>query len=126
MFSGDFSTTGQLFLMLAVFALGVLIGVVLVSKIMKVLLAKYRVVTYSAILGFIIGSIAVLFYNYNVFIYYESWAGKIIPEVSPILKPYIEIPLGILILVAAAALSYLLVRLSRKNKQPQEENIESL
>lgn len=116
MFSGDFSTTGQLFLMLGVFAIGVLIGVVLVSKIMKVLLAKYRVVTYSAILGFIIGSIAVLFYNYNVFIYYEAWAGKTIEEVSPILKPYNEIPLGIVILVAAAALSYLLVRLSRKNK----------
>ena len=120
MFSGDFSTTGQLFLMLFIFAIGVLIGVVLVSKIMKVLLAKYRVVTYSAILGFIIGSIAVLFYNYSVFIYYEAWAGKVIEEVSPALKPYVEIPLGIVILVAAAALSYLLVRLSRKSKQQEK------
>lgn len=120
MFSGDFSTTGQLFLMLFIFAIGVLIGVVLVSKIMKVLLAKYRVVTYSAILGFIIGSIAVLFYNYSVFIYYEAWAGKVIEEVSPALKPYVEIPLGIVILIAAAALSYLLVRLSRKGKQQEE------
>ena len=120
MFSGDFSTTGQLFLMLFIFAIGVLIGVVLVSKIMKVLLAKYRVVTYSAILGFIIGSIAVLFYNYSVFIYYEAWAGKVIEEVSPALKPYVEIPLGIVILIAAAALSYLLVRLSRKSKQQEE------
>ena len=120
MFSGDFSTTGQLFLMLFIFAIGVLIGVVLVSKIMKVLLAKYRVVTYSAILGFIIGSIAVLFYNYSVFIYYEAWAGKVIEEVSPALKPYVEIPLGIVILIVAAALSYLLVRLSRKSKQQEE------
>ena len=43
------------------FAFGVLIGVIVVSKLMDILLEKFYSYTYFAILGFIIGSIIFIF-----------------------------------------------------------------
>lgn len=114
---GNWSHCGQLFGMLGCFAVGVLIGVILVSKIMKVLLSKYRHETYFAIIGFVAGSIAVLFYNYEIFNYYLVWAGQTITGYNPALPIYIEMPLGFLLLIGCGALSYFLVRLSRKSQK---------
>ena len=50
----------QLIGMIGSFAIGCLIGVVIVSKIMNILLRKFHDVTYFAIIGFVIGKITVL------------------------------------------------------------------
>lgn len=49
------------FIILLPFAFGVLIGVIVVSKLMDILLEKFYSYTYFAILGFIIGSIIFIF-----------------------------------------------------------------
>ena len=99
------------------FAVGCVIGVVLISKLMSLLLKKFHDVTYFAIIGFILGSIAVLFFNYDIFNYYTVWAGRVVENIHPMMPIYIEIPVGIIILLGATALSYLLVRYNRNNKQ---------
>ncbi len=43
------------------FGIGVVIGIILVAKLIEYLLKKYEIITYYAILGFIISSIIVLF-----------------------------------------------------------------
>lgn len=115
------SNTGKLFGMLGCFALGVLIGVVLVGKIMSKLLEKHRTVTYFTIIGFIIGSFFVLFFNYNIYEYYLVWGGHASALVDPALKMYIEIPFGIGLLAVCAFLSYLLVYFSKRNSKNKQQ-----
>lgn len=123
---GHFENIGSLIGVVGCFGIGCLIGVILVSKIMSVLLKKHRISTFFAIIGFIIGSIFVLFFNYEIFNYYLVWAGQEIATIQPVWKIYVEIPVGIAILTVCAFLSYLLVRTEqkRKEKQGEEEKIE--
>ena len=106
--------------MIGCFGMGCLIGVILISKLMSILLAKFHDLTYFAIIGFILGSIVVLFFNYDIFNYYCVWGGATFENIHPIMPIYIEIPLGMLILVGAAFASYALVRYNRKNKNNSE------
>lgn len=106
--------------MIGCFGLGCLIGVVLISKLMSLLLKKYHDITYFAIIGFILGSIVVLFFNYDIFNYYQVWGGKVVENINPVMPIYIEIPAGLLILIGTMFLSYLLVKYNRKNNQNNE------
>ena len=108
--------------MIGCFGLGCLIGVVLISKLMSLLLKKYHDITYFVIIGFVIGSIGVLFFNYDIFNYYRVWAGASIENINPIMPIYIEIPVGLLILAGTCVLSYLLVRYNRKSKSEETNN----
>lgn len=117
---GDWSNIGPLLGVIGCFGLGCLIGVVLVSKIMTFLLKKYRNSTFFTIIGFIAGSIFVLFFNYDIYNYYLNWSGKVIENVNPVLPIYAEIPIGIVVLLACAFGSYMLVRLERKNRKSEE------
>ena len=116
---GDWSMVGPLLLVIASFGLGCLIGVVLVSKIMTYLLAKHRDSTFFTIIGFIAGSICVLFFNYDIFNYYLNWAGHTFENINPVLPIYIEIPIGIVVLITCMAGSYILVRLERQRNQEE-------
>lgn len=100
--NGNWNNFGRLIGMLACFAIGCLIGVILVSKAMKILLAKHHDMTYFAIIGFVLGSIAILFFNYNIYSYYLVWAGQTVEGVTPALANYVEIPIGIALLIAIA------------------------
>lgn len=124
---GDFSMFFQLVGVIGCFGIGCVIGVVLVSKIMTRLLQNHRDSTFFTIIGFISGSIAVLFFNYQIFQYYKNWAGMPVTEViHPLLPIYVEIPIGIVVLIGCAIGSYMLVRLERKNRvNKEEENKES-
>ena len=130
MFKGDFSHTLPLFLMLLCFAVGCLIGVVVVSKIMNVLLKKHRKETFFTIIGFIAGSIFVLFFNHEIYQYYQVWADPSLAadyEISQIMPMHIEIPVGVVVLLVAGFLSYLLVRSQRKhttNNEIVEEQVQ--
>ena len=53
----SFKNLGSNFIILAIFGLGVLIGIVLISKLIEFLFKKYETKTYYGVLGFIIASI---------------------------------------------------------------------
>ena len=92
---------------------------------MTLLLAKYHDVTYFAIIGFVLGSIFVLFFNFDIFNYYRVWAN---PDLSDLLKihqllpMWIEMIIGLAVLVGCAFLSYLLVIAQRKHALKEKES----
>ena len=125
--NGNFEHTLPLFLMLLCFAVGCLIGVVDVSKIMKVLLEKFRTQTFFAIIGFIGGSIFVLFFNHEIYEYYQVWANPDLApvyEISQLMPIYIEIPVGTVVLALCAFLSYRLVVAQRKRAELEKQEDE--
>ena len=87
MLSGDFINgfmqivKSDSFIILAVTGIGIIIGVVLISKIIAILLEKAFSVTYFAILGLIFGSIFAIFKDPMT---YESYTGSI-PVLSIVL-----------------------------------------
>ena len=122
---GQFDHTLPLFGVLGCFAIGCLIGVVVVSKIMNVLLSKWRKGTFFTIIGFIAGSILVLFFNSNIVSYYRVWADSSLGEqfnIHPVLPMVAEIIIGIMALAICAFLSYLLVLAQRKKAVMEENN----
>jgi len=122
--TGDWSNFGKLIGMVGCFAIGCIIGVVLISKLMRMLLDRYHDGTYVAITGFIIGSIFALYFNYEIYNYYLNWAGvsHVGADINPIMPIYVEIPLGIVITALAAFGSYQIVRYQRKLKNEQTTN----
>lgn len=90
---------------LACLALGVVLGVILASKIMAFLLSKFRVGTFYAIIGIIIGSLIAIYYNFEISEYYIRVGFR-----------WWEILLSVLALLAGVAVSYILVRYGRKDK----------
>ena len=121
---GNWGHIGQLLGMLACFAVGCVIGVVLVSKIMSVLLRKSKESTFFGIIGFILGSIIVLFFNYESVNYYKNWLGMSLPEyvkVAPYLPWWAELIIGLAIAGLAAFGSYQLVRAQRKHNEEVKE-----
>ena len=123
---GDFTHTGALFGVLGCFAVGCLIGVVVVSKIMNILLKKWRKETFFAIIGFISGSILVLFFNSNIVDYYRVWAGKVIEDINPVLPMWAEMLIGFAILAICTFLSYRLVVVQRKRASLESKENEEL
>lgn len=119
---GNWSMIGPLLGVIGCFGLGCLIGVVLVSKVMSILLEKFRDSTFFTIIGFISGSIVVLFFNYDIFNYYLSWSGKEFANIHPILPMWLEMLIGFIVLITCALASYMLVRLERKNRKEEQES----
>ncbi len=119
---GDWSMVGPLLGVIGCFGLGCLIGVIIVSKVMSILLKKFRDSTFFTIIGFISGSIIVLFFNYDIFNYYLCWSGKEFANIHPILPMWLEMLIGFIVLVTCAIASYMLVRLERKNRKEEQEN----
>ena len=114
---GNWSNFGSLIGLLGCFAIGVIIGFFVISKIMHYLLSKHHDVTFFAIIGFVIGSVAALFFNYEIYTYYVNWSNGIV-----IYMPYyIEIPIGIVLLIGAMIGSYMLVRFKRKKQLEQND-----
>ena len=110
---GNWSNVGTQFGLLACLGVGVIIGFYFISKLMHYLLSKYRLITFYAIIGFIIGSTAALFFNYEIYSYYVMWSNGLYKSVPY----YIEVPIGVVLLLVGGCLSYLLVRYQRKAKK---------
>ena len=121
---GNFNHTLPLIGVIGCFAVGCLIGVVVVSKIMNILLKKWHKETFFTIIGFISGSVFVLFFNLEIFNYYRAWAGEAIANVEQIMPIYVEIPVGIIVLALCAFLSYRLVVTQRKRASLEQEQHE--
>ena len=62
---------GLSILRLAVFAVGVAIGFIFFSKLMKYMFDKHEETTNCMVLGFLVGSIIAIFINSNMFNYFE-------------------------------------------------------
>ena len=118
---GNFSHTLPLFGVIGCFGIGCLIGVVLVSKIMNVLLRKWRKETFFTIIGFISGSVFVLFFNLEIFNYYRVWAGENIENISQIMPMWLEMIIGFIVLAGCAFASYQLVRVQRKKATLEQQ-----
>ena len=121
---GNFNNFGKLCGVIGCFAIGCLIGVVLVSKIMTVLLRKSHDSTFFGIIGFILGSVVVLFLNYETFNYYKCWAGVSYSGIlNPSLSMWLELLIAFILLALAAFGSYQLVRVQRKHAiETKKEN----
>ena len=120
---GDFSHTLPLFGVIGCFGIGCLIGVVLVSKIMNVLLRKWRKETFFTIIGFISGSVFVLFFNLEIFNYYRVWAGQDIENISQIMPMWLEMIIGFIVLAGCAFASYQLVRVQIKKAGLEQQEV---
>ena len=106
------------------FGIGCLIGVVLVSKIMNVLLKKWRKETFFTIIGFIGGSIFVLFFNHEIYQYYQVWGDQSLGalfEVQQIMPMWLEMIIGIAVLALCTFLSYRLVVTQRKRAELEQK-----
>ena len=113
----DFTHGIQIITVLGTFAVGLIVGFFVVSKFMGFLLNKHHTISFYSIIGFIIGSTIILYFNKDVFQYYLVWAGQSIEEISPWLPWYIEVPVGVILGTAAAFGSYQIVKRSNKPKE---------
>lgn len=94
-----------------VFALGVLVGFIILSKIMNRMITNHRTATLYVVVGFIFGSLISLFVNSQMFVY-----------IGDGLK-LLDCILGPILLIVGITLSTLFVFYARKHKG--EENAEN-
>ena len=109
----NFSGLGQSFLILIIFALGCILGIILISKLIKILLNKHKRLVYISILGLLLASVFSIVYktiiDYNEIINFNSvWL-------------YIAC---VLCLAAGIFISILMTKLDNKYKSKQEEEHE--
>ena len=108
------------------FGVGVIIGFFTIAKFMSFLLKKWRIKTFWGIIGFILGSTIALFFNHDMYAYYQVWAAG----GQGYLPMWAEMIVAFILLAGGIVLSYLLVRYNRKQKALQEiepneeENVE--
>lgn len=94
------------FLLLLTFAVGVLVGFILFSKLMNKLITKHKQSTYFTIIGFIVGSLVSIFLNSNTVAYFQNNGFTFLDTLlTPIL-------FGVGFVVA-----YIIVNLARKNQK---------
>lgn len=110
-FTGDFSSLIgpefilPSFIVCLVFGLGVIVGFILISKIMKFLLTNYKDATYFAIFGFILASLVGIYANGN---YYNNLS-------------VVEIILAIIFLIVGFIGSYYASKIAGKKENDKIE-----
>lgn len=108
---GNWSNALPLVGIIGCLAIGIIIGFFFISKVMSYLLKEKEIPTYYGIIGFIIGSTITLFFNDTIYNdCYLKWATNSYPG----LAWYIEVPIGIVLLIGGILLAYQLVRYQRK------------
>lgn len=108
--SGLKDNFGHSVLVLAVFALGVIIGFFTIARIMKLLLEKFPKGTRWAIVGFVLGSIPAIFLTFD-------YAG------SPI--DAVQITVGVILCLAGTAATYLMTTFEDKKRKRAEKDTET-
>lgn len=98
--------------LLATFAVGVLVGFIIFSKIMNHFISNHRRATLFVVIGFVCGSLVSIFVNSNLFAYFSSDAFGLLDYI-----------LGPILLVVGLVLSYLFVLYTRKH--PELKNAEN-
>lgn len=105
----DPSKIGSCLGVLGCMAVGVILGMICFSKLMKTLLNKFNTATYIWIIGMVTGSIFSLFYNHDIMAYYINHG-----------IPLWEGILGGGLLIVGFIISYSIVRYQRKKKTSNE------
>ena len=102
---------GTYFLIDLAFGVGVILGLIVISKLMKYLLKNKRVATFYAILGFVVGSIFAIYYNDSILSsgYYEILKNN----------PY-QYALIVIFLIGGILGSYYFEKLTNKKKVKEE------
>ncbi len=104
------SQPGWSILRLFTFAVGVLLGFVLFSKLMKKLFEKHPRIANFVVLGFLVGSIIAIYVNDQMFDYLKSSLGILDYVLSPVF------------LIVGFVISYLIVRYERKHQESELPN----
>ncbi|MDY6276153.1 MAG: DUF368 domain-containing protein [Bacilli bacterium] len=104
------SQPGWSILRLFTFAVGVLLGFVLFSKLMKKLFEKHPRIANFVVLGFLVGSIIAIYVNDQMFDYLKSSLGTLDYVLSPVF------------LIVGFVISYLIVRYERKQQEGELPN----
>ena len=91
---------------LLLFALGFVVGLVVFSKLLNKLFDKARDTTYTMIVGLSLGSITTMFINPDMLNAYTAW--------NSVGAAFIDIGIGVVLLVVGFVVSYMLVRYQRK------------
>ena len=98
----------QSFSLLLCFGLGIIIGAILISKLMKFLLQNHKAPTYFGILGFILASVVGIYANGA---YYQNIT-------------YVDVILAIIFMIAGFFASFYLAKLADQKEKEKLDNIE--
>ena len=104
-------------LLLAMFAVGVLAGILTIAKLLSYLLKNYHQITFYGIIGFIIGSTITLYFNKEIYDYYQVWTTQGMPW-------WAELIIAVFLFAGGVVGSYMLVRYKRNHPQIEEEKVE--
>lgn len=119
------------FVLIALFAIGVLAGAFVGSKAMKRLLDKHRATTFWGILGLILGSLVSMYINSSIFPLYAGYdknAGATCYDIDVCPPEIVKIQTwdyivgAVLFILAAAAMIGLYVYMNKKKKASEEAN----
>ena len=91
-----------------VFALGVLVGFIIFSKLMNNLITNHKRATLFVVIGFILGSLISIFVNTQMFEYFRTKFGLLDTILAPIL------------LIVGLILSFMFVLYTRKHKGEED------
>ena len=103
----DFSNFWANMLLLFVFALGVLIGFIIFSKLMNKLITNHKRSTLFVVIGFVIGSLVSIFVNSQMFAYFKDGFWLLDYILAPIL------------LIVGLGLSIMFVKYTRKRQEAE-------
>lgn len=101
---------GHSLLVLATFAVGVIIGFFTIAKLMQLLLKRFRRATYWSIVGFVIGSIPAV-----IITFFHKYGASLDAYLAPL-----QIALGVILFVAGAVATFLLARFTVKHAEKAE------
>jgi putative membrane protein len=96
---------------LGIFAIGVVLGFLVVSKIIGFFLKKYEYQSYMSIIGFIIGSLFVLFYQFS-----PNYPGISLTMFTDIMPKWGQIVLAAALLLVGLALALLLIHIGKRKE----------
>lgn len=108
----DFTGFGSIIVVLLAFIAGVVLGLVFVSKLIKMLLNKFPQTVYSGILGLLIGSPFAIIYL-TIYKYEIDWNNPLVYIIS-----FVMLALGILF-------GILMVKFEKKNEMKSIEGVQN-
>lgn len=100
---------GHSLLVLATFAVGLVIGFFTIAKLMQFLLKRFRRATYWSIVGFVIGSIPAV-----IITFFHEYAHDLTTYLSPL-----QISLGVVCFVLGAIATFFLARFATKHAEKE-------
>ena len=92
--AGDWAVVGQGALVLVPFALGIVVGIFAIAKLIEVLLRKWKGVTYCAILGMVLASPVAILMDKGVYAKGTGWGILLVSVATFVLGFLIALKLG--------------------------------